>query len=240
MEAIAMTLPYAKSDSYKIFNSIAGRYDLINTVLSLGLHRIWRKELRLKLPAHNEQIVLDLATGTADVAIELIRDPRITKVVGVDMSEGMIAIGQSKLRKLQLTNRIQLQVGDAQKLTYTSDQFDAATMSFGIRNVPDVDACLREIYRVLKPGGRGLVLEFALPKSSVMRALHLFYLRKILPIVGRILSGHGTAYTYLNQTIEEFPYGENFVALMRNAGFKNANHRVLTFGIVNLYWGDKA
>lgn len=235
-----MTLPYAKSDSYKIFDSIAGRYDLINTVLSLGLHRIWRREMRRKLPAHTEQTVLDLATGTADVAIELVKDVRVDKVVGVDMSEGMIAIGHAKLRKMGLNNRIQLQVGDAQALGYTANQFDAATMSFGIRNVPDVNACLSEIYRVLKPGGRGLILEFALPSSKVIRALHLFYLRKILPLVGRVLSGHGTAYTYLNQTIEEFPYGQNFVALMRKAGFQNATHRSLTFGIVNLYWGDKA
>lgn len=240
MEAIAMTLPYAKSDSYKIFDSIAGRYDLINTVLSLGLHRIWRRKLRQNLPVHSQQIVLDLATGTADVAIELVKDARIDKVVGIDMSEGMIAIGRSKLRKMGLNSRIQLQVDDAQKLSFATSQFDAATMSFGIRNVPDVSACLSEIYRVLKPGGRGLVLEFALPSSKIMRGLHLFYLRKILPLVGRVLSGHGTAYTYLNQTIEEFPYGENFVALMRKAGFQNATHRSLTFGIVNLYWGDKA
>lgn len=235
-----MTLPYAKGDSYKIFDSIAGRYDLINTVLSLGLHRIWRKELRRKLLKHSDQIILDLATGTADVAIELTKDARITKVVGVDMSEGMIAIGRSKLRKLGLDDQIHLQVGDAQKLTYTANQFDAATMSFGIRNVPDVSACLREIYRVLTPGGRGLILEFALPRSRILRGLHLFYLRKILPFVGRIMSGHGSAYTYLNQTIEDFPYGDDFVALMRDAGFQNAGHRSLTFGIVNLYWGDKA
>ncbi|MES2746493.1 MAG: bifunctional demethylmenaquinone methyltransferase/2-methoxy-6-polyprenyl-1,4-benzoquinol methylase UbiE [Bdellovibrionota bacterium] len=234
-----MTLPYAKSDSYKIFDSIAGRYDLINTVLSGGLHRIWRKELRRKLPAKRSQIVLDLATGTADVAIELVKDPRVTKVVGVDLSEGMIAIGRQKIKRLNLDSQIQLQVGDAQKLSYTEGQFDAATMSFGIRNVPDVDACLREIYRVLKPGGRALVLEFALPKSPVMRKLHLFYLRHVLPIIGRMMSGHGTAYTYLNQTIEDFPYGENFTTLMSQAGFDNASHKVLTFGIVNLYSGDK-
>ncbi len=119
-----MTLPYAKSDSYKIFNSIAGRYDLINSVLSLGLHRIWRRELRRKLPAHSEQIVLDLATGTADVAIELIKDRRIDKVVGVDMSEGMVAIGRGKLRNLGLNNRIQLQIGDAQAAKYDEGRKD--------------------------------------------------------------------------------------------------------------------
>ena len=234
-----MTLPYAKSDSYKIFDAIAGRYDVINTVLSGGLHRVWRKELRRKLPERTGQVVLDLATGTADVAIELIEDPRVTKVVGVDLSEGMIAIGRNKLRKLGVDDRVQLHVGDAQSLRYVDGQFDVATMSFGIRNVPNVDACLREIHRVLKPGGRGLVLEFALPKLKVMRTLHVFYLRRILPIIGRMMSGHGTAYTYLNQTIEEFPFGEDFVRLMKKAGFSNAKHVSLTFGIVNLYWGDK-
>ena len=239
MEAIAMTLPYAKSDSYKIFDAIAGRYDVINTVLSGGLHRIWRRELRRKLPQKFHQIVLDLATGTADVAIELTKDDHVAKVIGVDLSEGMISIGRTKLAKLSLVNRIQLQVGDAQKLTYTSDQFDAATMSFGIRNVPDVDACLREIYRVLKPGGRCLILEFAMPSSLFVRTFHLFYLRRILPVIGRMLSGHGTAYSYLNQTIEDFPYGANFVSLMRKAGFHEPDYSSLTFGIVNLYWGDK-
>jgi demethylmenaquinone methyltransferase/2-methoxy-6-polyprenyl-1,4-benzoquinol methylase len=234
-----MTLPYAKGDSYKVFDSIASRYDLINTVLSGGLHRIWRRSLRRKLPAKSGQIVLDLATGTADVAIELIKDQRVRKVVGVDMSEGMIAIGRKKLNRLNLEQHIQLYTGDAQRLSYTEGQFDAVTMSFGIRNVPDVEACLQEIYRVLKPGGRALILEFALPESRLLRRLHLFYLRKILPVIGRALSGHGTAYTYLNQTIEEFPYGEGFVSLMAQAGFQRARYSVLTLGIVNLYSGDK-
>jgi len=235
-----MTLPYAKSDSYKVFDAISGRYDVINTVLSGGLHRSWRKALRRQL--HNEfgQTVLDLATGTADVAIELVKDPRIAKVIGLDMSEGMIAIGRRKLRTGSLEDKIQLTVGDAQKLSFATATFDAATMSFGIRNIPDTSACLREIYRVLKPRGRALILEFALPRSKLLRSLHLFYLRNVLPKIGRMLSGHDTAYTYLNQTIEEFPFGDDFVNLMKKAGFQKAGHRSLTFGIVNLYWGDKA
>lgn len=235
-----MNLPHAKSESYKLFDAIAGRYDVINTILSGGLHHFWRKALRRKLPESEEQRVLDLATGTADVALELVQDPKVSKVFGIDLSRGMIDEGRAKVHRLHLDQRIQLDVGDAQALSFTDEQFHTATVSFGIRNMPDVPACLREMHRVLKPGGRCLILEFALPSSKVVRQLHLFYLRRILPVIGRMLSGHSTAYRYLNQTIEEFPYGPAFVALMREAGFENAGFRALTFGIVNLYWGDKA
>lgn len=235
-----MNLPHSKSESYKLFDAIAGRYDVINTILSGGLHHIWRKALRRKLPELQEQRVLDLATGTADVALELVRDPKVSKVFGIDLSQGMIEAGRKKIQKLHLGQRIQLDVGDGQALTFTDNQFHAATVSFGIRNMPDVPACLREMHRVLKPGGRCLILEFALPKSFLMRHLHIFYLRRILPVIGRMLSGHGTAYRYLNQTIEEFPYGPAFEKLMQDAGFQKTGFRALTFGIVNLYWGDKA
>jgi demethylmenaquinone methyltransferase/2-methoxy-6-polyprenyl-1,4-benzoquinol methylase len=235
-----MTLPHAKSESYRIFDAIAGRYDIINTILSGGLHRLWRRAIRRALPERIRMKVLDLATGTADVALELIKHPQVDTIVGLDLSVGMISLGREKLTARRLDDRIRLEVGDAQRLTYGAESFDAVTMSFGIRNVPDVEACLREIHRVLKPGGRGLILEFALPSSRLVRAGHLFYLRHILPPIGRLLSGHATAYSYLNQTIEEFPYGSAFVALMRNAGFEQAGFRSLSFGIVNLYWGDKS
>jgi demethylmenaquinone methyltransferase/2-methoxy-6-polyprenyl-1,4-benzoquinol methylase len=155
------------------------------------------------------------------------------------MSKEMVALGQVKVRKLGLQEQISLEVGDAQHLPYASSRFDAVTMSFGIRNVADVDACLREMYRVLKPKGRTLILEFSLPHSAVIRMGHLFYLRKILPLIGRLLSGHPTAYSYLNQTIEEFPYGERFLDLLRSAGFQAVSYKSLSFGIVNLYRGDK-
>ncbi len=235
-----MNLPHSKSESYKLFDAIAGRYDVINTILSGGLHHFWRKALRRRLPAEPNQRVLDLATGTADVARELIKDPKVSRIFGIDLSRGMIDEGRVKVRKLRLDSRIELEVGDAQKLSFTDQQFHVTTVSFGIRNMPDVSACLREMHRVLKPGGRCLILEFALPRSRVIRQFHLFYLRHLLPIIGRILSGHGTAYRYLNQTIEEFPYGQAFVKLIDDVGFVNAGFKPLTFGIVNLYWGDKA
>ncbi len=234
-----MSLPHAKSESYRIFDAIAGRYDLINSVLSFGLHRLWRRAIRRSLPSRPGLTVLDLATGTADVALELIRSPRVDRVTGLDMSQGMIALGRDKVQARGLSQKISLEVGDAQRLPYAAASFDAITMSFGIRNVPDVLACLKEMHRVLKPNGRTLILEFALPQSRIVRAGHLFYLRHVLPAIGRMLSGHATAYTYLNQTIEEFPYGQDFTALLQKAGFEKVQFKNLSFGIVNLYRGDK-
>lgn len=234
-----MPLPHAKQESYRIFDAIAGRYDLINTVLSGGLHRLWRRALRLALPQKINMQVLDLATGTGDVAIELVKNPHVRQVKGLDLSKGMIARGQEKIAAIGLADRIALQVGDAQKIPFPDASFDAVTLSFGIRNVADVPRCLSEIYRVLKPGGRCLILEFGLPRQKILRAAHLFYLRHILPGLGRALSGHPTAYSYLNQTIEEFPYGEAFAELLSNAGFADADFTPMSAGIVQLYRGDK-
>lgn len=234
-----MPLPHAKIESYRIFDAIAGRYDTINTVLSGGLHRIWRRAMRKALPQKLNLQVLDLATGTGDVALELIKNPHVQKVRGLDLSQGMIAKGREKVEAAGHSGKITLDVGDAQKIPFPDASFDAVTMSFGIRNVADVKLCLSEIYRVLRPGGRCLILEFGLPQSRVLRAGHLFYLRHILPGLGRMLSGHATAYSYLNQTIEEFPYGAAFAELLTNAGFTDAQYRPMSGGIVHLYRGDK-
>jgi demethylmenaquinone methyltransferase/2-methoxy-6-polyprenyl-1,4-benzoquinol methylase len=234
-----MPLPHAKTESYRIFDAIAGRYDVINTVLSGGLHRIWRRAMRRSLPQRLNLTVLDLATGTGDVALELIKNPHVQKVRGLDLSKGMIAKGREKIAAAGHGDKITLDVGDAQKIPYSDASFDAVTISFGIRNVADVKLCLSEIYRVLKPGGRVLILEFGLPRSRVLRSAHLFYLRNILPGLGRMLSGHATAYSYLNQTIEEFPYGAAFAELLTGAGFTDAQYRPMSGGIVHLYRGDK-
>lgn len=182
---------------------------------------------------------LDLATGTGDVAISLLKNTGVSQVQGLDMSEGMIAEGQVKLKDLQMDHQIQLHHGDAQAIPYPDDSFDVVTISFGIRNVADVSKCLREGQRVLRAGGRMLVLEFALPENKPFRGLHLWYLRNILPKLGKVLTGHDVAYKYLNETIEEFPYGQNFSRLMDEAGFSSTGYQSLSAGIVNLYWGDK-
>lgn len=234
-----MSLSYSKSESFKLFDSIASRYDIINSVLSFGLHYGWRKLIRETLPRRPDIVVLDLATGTGDVAIELTKAPNLVRVDGLDMSFGMVEEGRRKVQRKALQKKISLKVGDAQKIPAEDASYDAVTISFGIRNIPDVDRCLRECYRVLKPGGRLIVLEFALPSSRIVRRAHLFYLRKILPKIGKTLSGHETAYRYLNETIEEFPYGESFVKLMAGSGLENNRYEELTGGIVNIYWGDK-
>lgn len=222
-----------------MFDAIAGNYDFVNSVLSLGLHARWRTKIRRSLPAGSGLEVLDLATGTGDVAIEISRDRRVSRVEGLDLSVGMLEYGQRKVVARGLTGRIKLSEGDAQAIPYADGSYDAVTISFGIRNVPDVLKCMRESLRVLKSGGRFIVLEFALPKSHIFRAIHLFYLRHVLPHLGRMLSGHDSAYRYLNETIEEFPHGSEFLALMRQAGFKETRFTPLTFGIVNLYIGEK-
>jgi demethylmenaquinone methyltransferase/2-methoxy-6-polyprenyl-1,4-benzoquinol methylase len=234
-----MTISHSKTESFELFNAIAGRYDLINSVLSFGLHRGWRRQMREQLPNRHPIRCLDLATGTADVALELVKNPKVSQVTGLDMSAAMIRVGEQKVAAKNLQHRVELGLGDAQKLPANDREYDAVTMAFGIRNVASVEQCLRECYRVLKPQGRLLILEFSLPRSQLTKQLHLFYLRRVLPKIGRLLSGHQVAYQYLNETIEEFPYGQDFVRLLENAGFDEAGYKSLTFGIVNLYWGDK-
>ena len=234
-----MTGLHSKAESFQIFDSIANRYDFINSVLSFGLHGRWRRALLAYLPKRTQLRALDLATGTGDVALMLIQSPAVESVDGVDMSEGMLAIGRNKIADRGLQHRITMRRGDAQKIDAIAESYDVVTISFGIRNVASVEACMRESLRVLRPGGRMLVLEFGLPEARWLRRLHLFYLRNVLPQIGRLISGHSYAYKYLNETIEEFPYGLKFVALLKKAGFADAGFKRLTFGSVHLYWGEK-
>jgi demethylmenaquinone methyltransferase/2-methoxy-6-polyprenyl-1,4-benzoquinol methylase len=224
-----------------MFDRIAPRYDLLNRVLSLGIDKGWRKKLAASLPKAKHQRVLDLATGTGDVVIALAAaGDTVGEIVGMDMSPQMLEHGKVKLAELGLLGRAKMELGDATSIPATDASFDAVTISFGIRNVVDVPRALREMHRVVKPGGRALVLEFSLPTSAVLRPLYLFYFRNILPRVGALISGDQGAYTYLNETAERFPAGEAFCALMRDAGFVEVRATPLTFGIATLYAGDRA
>ncbi len=222
-----------------MFDRIAHRYDLLNRLLSFGTDVRWRKTMNRRIPAGKNLCVLDLATGTADVLIAMERAcPNVTSGVGLDMSGGMLKYGQQKLIAMGLDQKYRLVRGDATALGLADAQFDAVTISFGIRNVLDVSEGLREMRRILKPGGRALILEFSLPANRPFRACYLFYFRNILPRLGALISGDSHAYKYLNETVETFPYGEDFCKLMRDAGFEDVTATPLTFGIASLYQGE--
>jgi demethylmenaquinone methyltransferase/2-methoxy-6-polyprenyl-1,4-benzoquinol methylase len=224
------------SDVPKMFDEISPTYDFVNRVLSFGQDIRWRKKVARYVPLKPHLEILDLATGTGDQIAALYRAKlSIQRVVGIDLAEEMLKIGRRKLKKYPEAT---LMRGDAQSLNFANGSFDAATFSFGIRNVPEPLASLKEIYRVLRPRGRCLILEFSMPKWWI-RPLFLFYLRKVLPWIGGRLSKNLAAYRYLNRTIESFPSGDAFLALMQSAGFSSLRRIPMNFGSVSLYVGEK-
>lgn len=225
-----------KKNSWKMFNQIASSYDRINRILSFGLDRGWRKKLIKYLPETPLRI-LDLATGTGDQLLAILESRKsIKKAIGIDLAKEMLSIAEVKLSMYK--GKVDLLQADAQEIPFVSNSFDVATFSFGIRNVPNPLQALEEIYRVLTPGGMCFILEFSLPRFPI-RSGYLFYLRHILPSVGKFLSKQQSAYTYLNQTIETFPYGNEFIKIMHKAGFKNSTIKQMGLGSVTLYIGKK-
>ena len=223
-----------------MFNRIARRYDLLNRLLSGRRDVAWRKKMAGYLPPGKDLALIDIATGTADQILSLLEmSDRITKVVGIDLSEGMLAEGRKKITSRHLGGRVSLQLGDATRIPSGDETFDVATISFGIRNVVDVNLALREMFRVLKPGGRALILEFSIPGGRWVRAPYLFYFRHLLPRIGSLISGDGDAYRYLNRTVEHFLSGEAFASLMRAVGFTVLAIDPLTFGVATIYAGEK-
>ena len=220
----------------QMFDRIAGRYDVANRVLSGGLDVRWRRRLLARLPQRDGLRVLDVATGTADLALALARDPRVTDVVGVDVSAGMLAVGRDKVARDGLSGRITLTDGDATDLSDYRGAFDVVTIAFGIRNVRDTVAGLRGMAKTLKPGGTLLVLEFAEPSAPVIADVYRAYRRHLLPRVGGLIAGDTSAYRYLDDTIKTFPAGEDFAQLVRDAGLIDVGFETMTFGAVQLTW----
>lgn len=228
----------SRNDVWRMFDRIAPRYDLLNRLLSMRQDVAWRKRLARLLPERENQHVLDLATGTGDVLLSLCRhSSKVRFGVGMDMAGQMLVRGQEKVRHLGVPAFMVR--ADATCIAGADDAFDAVTIAFGIRNVLDVGQALREMYRVLKPGGRVLVLEFSLPASRLLRAPYLFYFRNVLPRIGGLISGDSHAYRYLNTTVETFPYGEAFCKILRDTGFHQVQSHPLSFGIATIYQGDK-
>ena len=227
-----------KEQVANMFDNISKRYDLLNHVLSMGIDVIWRKKAIGLLKADQPKRILDIATGTGDFAIEaLALNP--DKVIGVDISEGMLAEGRKKIKRKKLDHLIELQHGDSEKLLFPENNFDAVIVSFGVRNFENLEKGLADMYRVLKPGGKTVIVEFSKPEGFPMKQGYNFYFKYILPQIGKLVSKDNDAYTYLPESVQAFPYGDEFVGILERVGFKNCICKSLTFGISSVYVGEK-
>ncbi len=230
----------SRKEIWKMFDQISPTYDRVNRVMTMGLDQLWRKKVCTFFPKENHLRILDCATGTGDQIIAMMEtDPRVDSAVGIDLAEAMIAIGNEKLAKKAYANKVTLQVASALEIPFPDHSFDAVTISFGIRNVTDVIGSLKEFHRVLKVGGRVLILEGTMPEKKTWKNLNRFYLRHILPRIGGWISKKPDAYRYLNETIETFPQGGAFCQLMQSAGFKEVKLHPLFFGVATVYQGDR-
>lgn len=230
----------SRKEIWKMFDRISPTYDRINRVVSLGRDIAWRRKLASHLPTKNSLHVLDIATGTGDQLMALFKEcPNIEKATGIDLASDMLKIAEKKFSFQSYGKKISLKRADAEKIPFGDKLFDAATLSFGIRNVSSPSKALSEIYRVLKPKGRCLILEFSLPPQPI-RKFYLFYLRYLIPFIGGFFSKDKEAYRYLNETIESFPYGKEFALLMKNAGFSHIQIFPMSLGAVSLYIGTKS
>jgi demethylmenaquinone methyltransferase / 2-methoxy-6-polyprenyl-1,4-benzoquinol methylase len=234
-----MTTPGAQKQYVRsLFDAIAQRYDLLNHLLSGGFDFLWRRQAIEHLTGLHPRTILDVATGTADFALSTLRlGPE--KVVGVDIAENMLARGRKKVAERGLESRIELQTGEAESLQFPDGTFDAAIVAFGARNFENLEAGLREMRRVLRPGGMIVVLEFSRPSAFPFKQLYFLYFRHILPLIGRMVSNHGEAYTYLPETVMKFPEGENFLKILSGIGLSRPEQERLTGGIATVYTGIK-
>jgi demethylmenaquinone methyltransferase / 2-methoxy-6-polyprenyl-1,4-benzoquinol methylase len=233
-----MDSSFSKDQVHHLFNAISSTYDRTNRILSLGIDRYWRNRVSAHIPQYTPLFLLDLATGTGDQVLTILnKHPELT-AIGIDTAEEMLNKARSKASSSFVHNRVSFEESSAMQLPFAQDTFDALTMSFGIRNVACIETCFKEMYRVLKPGGQAFILEFSLPSHTLIKKGYLLYLRYIVPLLGKALSRHPTAYVYLNQTIETFPYGEHLCSILHSVGF-TASYKTYTFGIVSLYCAIK-
>lgn len=235
--------PYQEEGSKKeqvadMFDNIAARYDLLNHVLSLSIDKGWRKKVVRMASEGDPKLILDVATGTADLAIAL-EKAAPEKITGIDISAGMLDVGRQKIEKKGLSKLISLEQADSENLPFPDNTFDAITVAFGVRNFENLEKGLSEMRRVLKPGGRLLVLEFSQPQKFPFKQLYNFYFKNILPTIGKLVSKDARAYTYLPESVQAFPFGEKFMAIMAKCGYQKGRRIPVTFGIATIYEGLK-
>lgn len=237
-------VPYKQDSSTKkvqvakMFDNISSDYDFLNHFLSLGIDIAWRKKAIKLLKPIQPKVILDVATGTGDFAIEALR-LKPEKVIGVDISDGMLSVGRQKIKNRKLDGIIELRNGDSEKLPFGENNFDAVIVAFGVRNFENLKTGLGEMLRVVRPGGMVVILEFSKPAKFPLKQLYNFYFKFVLPKIGRWVSKDSSAYTYLPESVQAFPDGERFVQILNQLGYKNTRCKPLTFGISSLYIGTK-
>jgi demethylmenaquinone methyltransferase/2-methoxy-6-polyprenyl-1,4-benzoquinol methylase len=237
-------LPYKDKELGKkeqvalMFDNISHKYDFLNHFLSMGIDILWRKKAISQLKEAQPKTILDIATGTGDFALEALKlNPE--KITGVDISAGMLEVGKKKIEKLNLTDKIALQLADSENLPFESNYFDAVTVSFGVRNFEHLEIGLTEMHRVLAEGGTVVILEFSQPTAFPFKQMYSFYSNVILPTIGKVVSSDNSAYTYLPESVAAFPFGNDFLNVLKKVGFKETKCLPLTFGISSIYVAKK-
>lgn len=228
-----------KEQVAEMFNSIAFRYDFLNRFLSAGIDAGWRKKAINQLKELKPKKVLDVATGTGDVALMTYKMLQPEKIIGIDISEGMLGFGRQKIEKLGLQNSIELFKGDSENINFEDNSFDAITVAFGVRNFENLEKGLKEMLRVLRPGGKLVVLEFSKPKQPVFKSFYNLYMNRIAPAFGKLFSKNKNAYQYLNDSVQVFAEGQTFLNIIQEAGFTKTYLKPLSLGICTVYCGSK-
>jgi demethylmenaquinone methyltransferase/2-methoxy-6-polyprenyl-1,4-benzoquinol methylase len=227
-----------KEEVAEMFNNISKRYDFLNHFLSLGIDKIWRKKAIAELKELNPSRILDIATGTGDFAIAALKiNPK--EVVGIDISEGMLAVGKEKMIAKKVDNIISMQLGDSENLPFEDNYFDGLTVGFGVRNFENLEKGLAEMLRVIRPEGKAIILEFSKPKKFPIKQVFGFYSKYFIPFFGKNISKDEKAYAYLPESVEAFPEGENFKAILTKVGYKNVSSKLVSGGIATIYIGRK-
>ena len=239
-----MALPYKENTDNKkkqvaqMFNNISARYDFLNHLLSMGIDKLWRKKAISLLKNRPIEDLLDIASGTGDFALAGLK-LNAKRIIGSDISEGMLNVGKEKIKKKGLQDIITFELGDAEDIKHPEHSFDAITVGFGVRNFENLEKGLAEMHRVLRSNGQVAILEFSKPRRFPIKQFYNFYFLNILPLIGKMVSKDASAYTYLPESVQEFPDGKEFIEIMQKVGYRNVKQYPLTFGIASIYWGEK-
>ncbi len=228
-----------KKQVEKMFDKIAFRYDFLNRFLSAGIDIRWRKKAIKELTSIHPKNILDVATGTGDFALTSYNILKPEKIIGIDISDGMLEVGRKKIKNLGFEDQIQLLNGDSEAIFFDDSSFDAVTVAFGVRNFENLETGLSEIYRVLKPGGKLVVLECSRPSSPLIKFFYNFYMKFVTPKIGKLISKNNEAYQYLNNSVQNFPEKEKFIQILNQQKYRHSFYKTLSLGICTIYCGEK-